>query len=103
MEYAATRRQDDTVGAPEGGEADRAAAVAMLDGLELRGPAAFERDCLSFMMEGWPPSGTLRSDGPFTRKDLDAQFEDFLGAAGPRVSAATASSLAASIAGMPAT
>lgn len=51
--------------------------VAMLEGLDLNGPAAFERDCLSFMLDGWPSypdAGT--SEECFTIDDVIAQVED---------------------------
>lgn len=51
--------------------------VRMLDEPELEGRAANERDCLSFMLAGWPGHETATSsDECFTEHDMLAQIDD---------------------------
>lgn len=77
MENAAPRQRDGKTAAFAFADADRKNLTEALEGLELKGRAAFERDCLCFMMEGWPvyPDATLPSDC-FSLTDLVAQVDD---------------------------
>jgi hypothetical protein len=82
MENASARQRDGKVPAFAFAQTGRADMVAMLEGLDLEGPAAFERDCLSFMLDGWPSypdAGT--SEECFTIGDVIAQIEDLKAAA----------------------
>ena len=56
--------------------------VETLERLDLSGPAAFERDCLSFMLDGWPSYPEAgASDECFTIADVNGQVDDLRAAA----------------------
>lgn len=77
MENASTGQRDGKVPVLLFAETGRKGMVAALDALDLTGPAAFERDCLSFMLDGWPAypdAGT--PDECFTLSDVIAQIDD---------------------------
>jgi hypothetical protein len=77
MENASTGQRDGKVPVFLFAETGRKGMIAALDGLDLIGPAAFERDCLSFMLDGWPAYPDAgRPDECFTLSDVIAQIDD---------------------------
>jgi hypothetical protein len=69
MENAAPGQRDGEKGIANR-EILKASAVRELDGLPMVGQAAFERDCLSFMVDEWPRR--------MSAEDLFAQADDLI-------------------------
>jgi len=79
MENASTGQRDGKTPAFAFALAGKRDMIEMLEGLDLAGPAAFERDCLSFMLDGWPSyPGAATSEECFTLEDVKAQIIDLI-------------------------